>query len=317
MLFNLNFLLMILSITVRCTEQMKMANNRFHTLVIFGDSSSDTGNIYNLTRKRIPGQPYYLGRFSNGPVWPEKLNITKLINYAHGSATTDNNFIQGSLGTVVPSVPGARQQFQMYSRDQNGTNIEFHQTLYAVWAGGNDYLANKTLDPIRIVDSLLNVVNDLISFGARHVIVFNLPPSQIVPYFQSFQSPSTFMNLTRHYNEYLLQKISKLQEDNPGRFLTVFDLHAFITKILSNTVYYGFNFTNVPCWNSSTPPSTACKNQESYIFFDEVHFTTRIHGLIADEFTSSLTISSQGNCSLISILMIYIWALGLWYCRLV
>ena len=41
-------------------------------LVVFGDSLSDPGNL----KQRLmlfPASPYWLGRFSNGPIWPEHL----------------------------------------------------------------------------------------------------------------------------------------------------------------------------------------------------------------------------------------------------
>ena len=44
------------------------------TVVVFGDSLSDKGNIYEYTKHRMPAAPgYYQGRFSNGPIWPELL----------------------------------------------------------------------------------------------------------------------------------------------------------------------------------------------------------------------------------------------------
>ncbi|MEH1830786.1 MAG: hypothetical protein V7L29_01550 [Nostoc sp.] len=41
----------------------------FDQLYVFGDSLSDTGNIYNATGKTYPqSPPYFEGRFSDGPL---------------------------------------------------------------------------------------------------------------------------------------------------------------------------------------------------------------------------------------------------------
>src|SRR5262245_37490212 len=50
----------------------------FREVVVFGDSLSDTGNVFTVTEpvlaEAIPvSPPYFQGRFSNGPVWVERL----------------------------------------------------------------------------------------------------------------------------------------------------------------------------------------------------------------------------------------------------
>ena len=46
----------------------------------FGDSLSDTGNLFDLTDGNFPNEPYAPGRFSNGDIWvdylTDKLNLT-------------------------------------------------------------------------------------------------------------------------------------------------------------------------------------------------------------------------------------------------
>ncbi len=60
-------------------------------LLVFGDSLSDNGNYFALTGGQYPpSPPYYQGRFSNGPVWPEvtaDLADVPLKDFAYGGAT--------------------------------------------------------------------------------------------------------------------------------------------------------------------------------------------------------------------------------------
>src|SRR4051812_8541313 len=65
---------------------------QFTKLVVLGDSLSDTGNLFAATGGAIPPSPYYLGRFSNGPVWVEYLAEALDVpfeDYAYGGAKTD------------------------------------------------------------------------------------------------------------------------------------------------------------------------------------------------------------------------------------
>ena len=76
----------------------KKEHSPIKRLVVFGDSFSDSGNLFKATAGLIPKNPYWEGRFSNGPVWSEylaySLNI-KLDNWAYsGSPTSSQNLLQ-------------------------------------------------------------------------------------------------------------------------------------------------------------------------------------------------------------------------------
>lgn len=71
------------------------SGNPYHTIVFFGDSLSDNGNLYWYDWGFLPkSPPYYEGRFTNGYVWSEQVgkyyydkNYTKSVNYAFGGET--------------------------------------------------------------------------------------------------------------------------------------------------------------------------------------------------------------------------------------
>ncbi|GLC41509.1 Hairy/enhancer-of-split with YRPW motif protein 2 [Pleodorina starrii] len=107
------------------------------TTIVFGDSLSDTGNVFNETNCVLPSPgAYWRGRFSNGPVWGDHLarlvtkqaaraaganssaataaaaatttaNIT-LQNYSHGGATACD------VGGISRTVPNLSEQVLSY-----------------------------------------------------------------------------------------------------------------------------------------------------------------------------------------------------------
>lgn len=65
------------------TSSISQTNATFSKLYIFGDSLSDQGNIFNITKfansldsgiPLVPNSPYFEGRFSNGPLWTDYLS---------------------------------------------------------------------------------------------------------------------------------------------------------------------------------------------------------------------------------------------------
>ncbi len=253
----------------------------YDTIVCFGDSMSDTGNVYNLTDSKWPPAPYYQGRFSNGPVWIEKLNISNLMNYAYGSATSDNNLVVGitAFNTIVP---GVRQQISIYKNSTDFKKINFARTIYVIWAGGNDYYFDPTLAPSVIVNSLINGINDLIQIGGQSFLIVNQPPLEAYPAVAT-ENISDYLNtLTLQHNNDLSNSIQTLRSNFSNLSLYLFDVYSLITNILTNNSAYGINSTK-NCWytlNGSIIP--LCTTPETYLFIDEYHFTTRIHQIIAD-----------------------------------
>ena len=87
---------------------------RFKSIVIFGDSYSDNGNVYKLSNRAWPlSPPYYRGRYCNGLNWVDQLKVPGVSCYAYGGATTDNTIVQGFGGPQSIPVPGIRQQIQI------------------------------------------------------------------------------------------------------------------------------------------------------------------------------------------------------------
>ena len=264
----------------------------FTTIVAFGDANTDTGNVYNLTGQRWPlVPPYYEGRFTNGLVWIDRLNISNTLNYAYGGATIDNdNLMAGSIGPDRTIVPGIRQQIVTYLTDNNIAASDLSQTLYVIWSDGREYLINSNISVDTVVASLLTTVYDLLAIEIRKLIVVNLPPLQSYP--GKNGDPKLSALITAH-NNYLLSNISMIQSAYPTVSIEIFDLHAVITKILSDKSVHALNTTD-KCWNLSNYTIVSrCSNPDHYVFIDNNHFTRVIHRILADNILQLMIISSS------------------------
>ncbi|CAF1231946.1 unnamed protein product [Rotaria sordida] len=277
----------------------------FDTIVSFGDSNSDIGNVYNLTNHKWPiVPPYFQGRFTNGPVWIEKLGISNIKNYAYGGATTDNNFIQGYTASYTIPVPGVRQQIQIYFNETNITTLNFIRTLYVIWIGGNDYYFNKTISPSTVVTSILNSVKDLLKIGAKYILITNKSPSQTMPFVQTQEQFIYYRDRNIYHNNNLSIGIRKLDYNHKEVVLYLFELYSFILKIIADNKNYSLNVKDY-CWNVLNGSVTIlCSNPESYVHIDQYHYTTRMHELIGDAVRQFLLTSSAVNKSSYSIFII-------------
>lgn len=161
------------------------AQTDFSTVVVFGDSLSDTGNIAALTKgtfgiaypsyNPLLGFNYTYGRFTDGKetqppaqsyfgVWveqlaasfPSKPPVTDSLeggtNYAYGDATTGSGYTTISSGLLTLQVANMGQQVTNYL-SQSPAPIGNAKTLYVLWGGANDiygavgYALANGLDP--------------------------------------------------------------------------------------------------------------------------------------------------------------------------
>jgi phospholipase/lecithinase/hemolysin len=105
-------------------------------IVVFGDSFSDTGKIYNASNSTIPDPTtgYYNGRYSNGRNYVDFLaemlsssdtnnntNNIKVLNYAWGGATTNNHFMEGYSTFLQAPVPSVDDQIHDYISSNNSS----------------------------------------------------------------------------------------------------------------------------------------------------------------------------------------------------
>lgn len=283
---------------------------RFDAMYVFGDSLSDTGNVFALTGNdpatSVPFSTRYKdGRFANGDVWVDYLardwgidlhpSLTAFdlaagdsVNFSYGGAGSQNgdNTTPGGF-----PVPGAGKQVTEYGTLLAGAGIGADpDALHIVWAGANDYLLGLNLNPASVVGNILGAVDDLYTLGARNVLVLNLPDLGNTPIARDNFPPGTAAQLTAVSNAHNLALdagLAQLDANLTGLNLLTLDIHQLFTDIFAAPAAYGFSNTQnagpaSPCLLAPSP--TNCSPipfDTDYFFWDEQHPSTAVHSLIA------------------------------------
>ncbi|MES2354902.1 MAG: SGNH/GDSL hydrolase family protein [Pseudomonadota bacterium] len=251
-------------------------------VVIFGDSISDTGNLFASTG--FPPPPYFNGQFSNGPVWASAFSqhfgssgaplSQGGSNYAFAGATT------GPTG--VPSgAPTLTLQEQNYLTTHGG--VSNPNALYVIFGGGNDIADALTLnDPNLIVSGVANVaniVNSLYGTGARNILVVNAPDIGRTPLVASMGANAQLFGtlFSTSWNSALSTTLDALNE-LPNLDLDQLDLFGLETTVLNNPAAYGYTNTTQPCFDGVT----VCANPNAYFYWDAFHPSASVQAVIAE-----------------------------------
>lgn len=273
-----------------------------NNIVVFGDSLSDNGNLYEFMRHQLPqSPPYYEGRFSNGPVWIEHLIATyfpdnpalHLQDYAFGGAgVSEEDDDDDVLFTL-------RREIKTYLLAHADKASE--DSLFVVWIGANNYLGM----PNEIEKTLLDVntgithgLQKLAEKGAKHILVLNLPDLGRTPAAIEFGSIETMSYFSTQHNEALSKTVSNLRQAYPDVEWLFFDMNTAFNEVLEHAADYGFTNITGTCANSIVDSQTrtsvlnmvssvTSKNKgdacEGYLFFDLVHPTGFAHKILADK----------------------------------
>ena len=280
----------------------------YTSIVVFGDSLSDTGNdaalsaARNTVNAQVPGPAtdYTLGRFTDGtdtfpaahnytgnwvdqlaalfPAHPAVVNsLAGGTNYAYGFATTD-------IGTTLFTYgPGNALNFTVNNMGQQITDylatnpVITNKTLFIVWGGANDLInATSSADIVNAATRDVGLVQRLIAAGATEIIVPNLPPLGLVPRFNG--SPTTSIPPTQAaagYDQALGIGLAQLSAAVPTAHIYQLDIYTLFNTIVGPPPVKGLaNVTMSSQGNTTVNPDT-------YLFWDDLQPTTFGHSLIA------------------------------------
>ncbi|MGX7000130.1 SGNH/GDSL hydrolase family protein [Caballeronia sp. KNU42] len=294
-------------------------------VVSFGDSLSDVGTYAPLA-SAVGG-----GRFTTNPgqVWTQdvaqyygntltaaytidithELKAQGGLGYAQGGATVATpanlyDFLTDVIGNIEMPV---NQQVSSYLAAHGSFNSN---QLVLVWAGANDVLRAGTLPAAAptvqtAASTLAQVVGQIVQGGATHVVLVNVPNIGLTP--KGITSADGGANLTQLSQLFNNDLNAALQADGLQGKVIQIDAYTWADQIIANFQANGFVVSNTAtaCDPSKTPDDTALlcspptyatsNADQTYIFADDIHPTTRLHSLFAQYVEQQVAASGLGH----------------------
>jgi len=270
----------------------------YSDLVIFGDSLSDTGNVFILTGGAVPSQsvgPYDGGRFSNGPLWVETLAAGLGLptaaspfllgggNYAFAGAKT-------GVGVTPPDL--LLQSIFLWGGSHPVADAN---ALYVVMAGGNDMraardafqtnsaadIAGRQTAAEAAIGNLLVDLFYLQSRGVKNVLLANLPDLGGTPEAVSLGLQAASTDATLRFDAFFPALLA-IGTQGLGLNMSFLDLAGLYQSVLFDATSNGgavYGITNVtdPCAGFLGSAGNACATS---LFSDNLHPSARTHQLI-------------------------------------
>ncbi len=250
---------------------------RFAHIYIFGDSLSDTGNVYTLTFHTYPAPPYWNGRFSNGPVWVESLgnaygltiraSLVGGTNYAYGGAET-------GTGASHSGTPNADSQINSFTSNVGSFGAT---DLAILWIGGNDLINGQN----NVSIPTTNIYNECVrlkNLGAKYILVGNLPLLGYAPRYFGTANQDPMNALTQTFNSALDSRIASFRASFPSVLLFKFVAAAMFNAIRFDPASYG-----IADVTHSYLATNQTENPDTYLFWDDLHPTRAAHAILASQ----------------------------------
>jgi phospholipase/lecithinase/hemolysin len=267
------------------------AQHPFDELIVFGDSISDVGNVNVLTGGVVAGPPYFEGRFSNGPIWvdrlAERLDLPALVpslnngnNYAFGGAEAGPRFSSNAclpIGGTRTCAPNIGQQIGTFLA---GGGSPDETDLIVVQGGGNNN--SPHFGAVQMAEH----VATLAAAGGEYFLVPNLNRLSQDPAVRNDRHWDTFV---AHFNSILDQELDELEESIDNITIFRFDFTALNDAMISAPEDYGLtNLVNPVCpgcgFGIPEPGAGPIpgSDPDEYLYWDTVHFTTAAYTVFGD-----------------------------------
>ncbi|EHR72591.1 PEP-CTERM putative exosortase interaction domain-containing protein [Burkholderiales bacterium JOSHI_001] len=264
----------------------------YTNMFVFGDSLTDTGNIFLATAGSASPQalpPYYQGRFSDGPLWIDVL--AQGLGLPAGAAPSllgGTNFAWAGARTGRGTTPpGLLLQEEAFT---NSVPTLDPNALYVVVGGGNDMRdarnaftsesgadqAGRQAAANAAVLNLSVVVTDLASRGAKHFLVGNLPNLGLTAEAALLGLQAASTDASNRFNERITGLVNF--GSNLGLDMNFLDMAGIVNAVyadalLNNGATYGITNLGLPCFLANVPSCAA------YASVDGLHPTAPVHAL--------------------------------------
>ncbi len=284
----------------------------FPDIVAFGDSLTDHEGAQSLIE---PSEVDFIvpEAWTNCPesgpcVWVEYLADgwgATVDNYAIGGALTEGHVSEDvedlvDLGILPPL--GLVGQVDRYVDD--GPEFDPGNTLFTVWIGGNDLLEflRGDLDaatPEALVagatGDIQQSMNELAGIGAQYILALSLPDLSQTPAWldRTAEDRAAAQSLVRSFNAELENTLSAFEESKPGITVYRFDVFSFFNDTIQSGTFA--NTTGTLLVDPDNPFGGTNEPAEDYLFWDDIHPTTRTHELLGQSVAQILESQDAGG----------------------
>lgn len=291
----------------------------YTSIVVAGTSISDAGNVYNRTTNLVPQAPnfpqisnpqpgdetYHEGRFSNGPVWADIVGQQfvdagkSAINVAYGASLTYVNDTPGTIDELIPDLP---QQLLFAKAQAAAFGV---RPLVVIESGFNDLFAwaefRSAVTPADAARNVLAQLVDLIDFGIRDLVVFNVADIGLIPRYALYlpQIAARATAAAAEFNTTLEAGLAALAA--PGVNVDLLDLDALFSDLFARPGAYGITDLVNPCVEANmgvSPPvftpgefdtaAAVCADATGRAFFDANHPASQVHEALAAAFIETV-----------------------------
>lgn len=258
----------------------------YTALYAFGDS-------WTLTER----SPYWQGRWSNGPMWPEILSTNWGLPYV-----AENNYSRYFAGGTTSAV--FNDQVPMFTGSSNAPTA-----LFVLWAFGNDigeyvFKSDGTLNSyaftnaagwsyliVRMTRNISNSVVRLHKNGARTILVPDgdelqrCPP----PIFNETQQ-GQISEQVQAYNRMLDRTLAALDASIPNLRILRLNFHDRWNEFLDQALSLGYTVVDRDAISDPALEDKSFTGPGSdYVFWAGAHTTTRVHEVWAKWFDEVAT----------------------------
>ncbi|HTE92235.1 MAG TPA: SGNH/GDSL hydrolase family protein, partial [Bradyrhizobium sp.] len=261
--------------------------SRNSTLVVFGDSLSDNGNLFALIGQ--PAPPAWEGRASNGPTYAEQL--AKMLHMrlddrafaaAEASDASPPVLVDPATGHALPI--NLSNQLAGYIADLHGHQAPHHTTVL-INIGSNDYqgfLQSENPQTIEeevqnVVGSIAQAIDTLTHAGVEKIVLFTLPDFGITPAVQALGPEAVeFAHALDVANNTAL---AQMAASHPN--VQVVDVFQLSEAFFADPHSFGFSADLNQTWVGQLAAGSHQFAPNEVAFFDGIHPTTAAHGIVA------------------------------------
>lgn len=248
---------------------------KFEVLYVFGDSLDATS-----------GGPYWQGRWSNGPMWPELLST----NLGFPYRATNNRAVGGATSAQILAQVRALPPV---------TNAG--AALFVVDVGHQDFLGKTnalafTNALASATRNLSNSVVECVRKGAKAVVLMSMwDPNRSPRLARLIPDPIVSRTRTEEINMTMMTLADRLSTNYPDLRLWSIDLFVLFDAMVLQFDHFGFTRTDL---GALEDPELADKTFQGpgreYMFWDSSHLTAKGHALVANVFLAALHGSALG-----------------------